>query len=220
MICGGSKIGFYLAQRLQKSGMSVKIIEQKKERCIQLASLLPHVTVIQGDASSQALLYSEDIEEMDALVTLTGLDEMNMIIAMYGKKSGVSRIITKVGRRRNGNLLDELELGSVVCPKELCCNNIVRYVRAMQNQTGAAVTVHTIADGQAEAMEFRVNEKTIHCNEPLKALKIRKNVLVASIIHGGQIEIPNGDSCFTQGDSVVVVTSSDKVLYQLNDIFE
>ena len=220
MICGGSKIGFYLAQRLQKSGMSVKIIEQKKERCIQLASLLPHVTVIQGDASSQALLYSEDIEEMDALVTLTGLDEMNMIIAMYGKKSGVSQIITKVGRRRNGNLLDELELGSVVCPKELCCNNIVRYVRAMQNQTGAAVTVHTIADGQAEAMEFRVNEKTIHCNEPLKALKIRKNVLVASIIHGGQIEIPNGDSCFTQGDSVVVVTSSDKVLYQLNDIFE
>ena len=178
------------------------------------------MTVIQGDASSQALLYSEDIEEMDALVTLTGLDEMNMIIAMYGKKSGVSQIITKVGRRRNGNLLDELELGSVVCPKELCCNNIVRYVRAMQNQTGAAVTVHTIADGQAEAMEFRVNEKTIHCNEPLKALKIRKNVLVASIIHGGQIEIPNGDSCFTQGDSVVVVTSSDKVLYQLNDIFE
>ena len=157
---------------------------------------------------------------MDALVTLTGLDEMNMIIAMYGKKCGVSQIITKVGRRRNGNLLDELELGSVVCPKELCCNNIVRYVRAMQNQTGAAVTVHTIADGQAEAMEFRVNEKTIHCNEPLKALKIRKNVLVASIIHGGQIEIPNGDSCFTQGDSVVVVTSSDKVLYQLNDIFE
>ena len=90
----------------------------------------------------------------------------------------------------------------------------------MQNQTGAAVTVHSIADGQAEAVEFRVNEKTIHCNEPLKALKIRKNILVASIIHGGQIEIPNGDSCFTQGDSVVVVTSSDRVLYQLNDIFE
>ena len=200
--------------------MTVKIIEQKKERCIQLASLLPQVTIIQGDASSQALLYSEDIEDMDALVTLTGLDEMNMIIAMYGRKCGVSQIITKVGRRRNGNLLDELELGSVICPKELCCTNLVQYVRAMQNQTGAAVTVHTIADGQAEAMEFRVNEKTIHCNEPLKALKIRKNVLVASIIHGGQIEIPNGDSCFTQGDTVIVVTSSDKVIYQLNDIFE
>ena len=88
---------------------------------------------------------------MDALVTLTGLDEMNMIIAMYGKKCGVSQIITKVGRRRNGNLLDELELGSVVCPKELCCNNIVRYVRAMENQTGAAITVHTIADGKSHA---------------------------------------------------------------------
>ena len=161
MICGGSKIGFYLAQRLQKSGMSVKIIEQKKERCVQLAELLPNVTVIQGDASSQALLYSEDIEDMDALVTLTGLDEMNMIIAMYGKKCGVSQIITKVGRRRNGNLLDELELGSVVCPKELCCNNIVRYVRAMENQTGAAITVHTNADGKAEAQEFRMKRQFI-----------------------------------------------------------
>ena len=176
--------------------------------------------MIQGDASSQALLYSEKIEEMDALVTLTGLDEMNMIIAMYGKKCGVSQIITKVGRRRNGNLLDELELGSVVCPKELCCNNIVRYVRAMENQTGAAITVHTIADGKAEAMEFRVNDRTSHCNEPLKMLRIRKNVLIASIIHAGQIEIPNGNSCFTPGDSVVVVTSSDRVLYQLDDIFE
>ena len=220
MICGGSRIGYYLAHRLQKSGMRVKIIEQKKERCIHLASLLPNVTIIHGDASSQTLLYSENIETMDAVVTLTGLDEMNMIIAMYAKKCGVSQIITKVGRRRNGNLLDELELGSVICPKELCCSNIVRYVRAMQNQMGAAVTVHSIADGKVEAMEFRVNEKTAHCNEPLKTLNTRKNVLIASIIHGGQIEIPNGDSCYTQGDSVVVVTSSDKILYQLNDIFE
>ena len=90
----------------------------------------------------------------------------------------------------------------------------------MENQTGAAITVHTIADGKAEAMEFRVNDRTSHCNEPLKMLRIRKNVLIASIIHAGQIEIPNGNSCFTLGDSVVVVTSSDRVLYQLDDIFE
>ena len=219
MICGGIRSSFYLAQRLAKSGMEVKIIEHDHDRCLRLAEQLPNVSVIHGDASSQNMLTSEGINRMDSVITLTGLDEMNMVIAMYAKSGGVSQIVTKVGRRRNGNLMGELELGSVICPKELSCNMIVRYVRAMQNQQGAALTVHTIADGHAEAMEFRVTERTQHCNEPFKNLKIRKNVLIVCIIHGAQTEIPNGNSCFSLGDSVIVVTSGGQGIYQLNDIF-
>lgn len=90
----------------------------------------------------------------------------------------------------------------------------------MQNQTGAAKTVYSIADGQAEAMEFLVDEHTLHCGEPLKQLKLKKNVLVACITKGVQQEIPNGDSSFNQGDTVIIVTNGDRVIYQLNDIFE
>ena len=109
----------------------------------------------------------------------------------------------------------------MVCPRELCCSTIVRYVRAMRNQTGAALTVHSIADGQAEASEFLVDAETKHCGEPLKNLKtkIRPGVLIAGITHGAKTEIPNGESCFQRGDSLVVVTSDDTVIYQLNDIF-
>jgi trk system potassium uptake protein TrkA len=107
----------------------------------------------------------------------------------------------------------------VICPKDLVVSNIVRYVRAMQNQTGAAVSVHAIADGQVEAMEFMVDKNTKHCDIPLKNLKPKPNVLIAGITHGAWTEIPNGDSAFHRGDSVVVVTRGGDIR-QLNDCFE
>ena len=126
---------------------------------------------------------------------------------------------TKLGHVGNREILDALKLGSVVCPKELVVNNIVRYVRAMQNQAGAAVSIHTIADGQVEAMEFLVDENTRHCGKPLKELKPKANVLIASITHGSKTEIPNGDSVFNRGDTVVVVTTDRGTVRQLNDVF-
>ena len=220
ILCGGGRVSYYLAQQLQRSGMTVQLIEQNYDRCVQLAGLLPSACIVHGDASSQPLLESEGIDECDALVTLTGIDEMNMVISIFGSSRGVPQVITKLGRVESSNILDSLPLGSVICPKELCCNTIVRYVRAMQNQTGAAVAVHTIADGQAEAVEFIVDEHTLHCGEPLKKLRLRKNVLVVCITRGAKTEIPNGESTFSHGDTIIIVSSGDAVIHQLNDIFE
>ncbi len=220
ILCGGGRMSYYLAKELQKSGMGVSIIERDQGRCEHLASMLPNISIIQGDASSQFVLESEGISECDALVTMTGLDELNMIISLYGVSCGVPQVITKLGRMDNSNILDRLSLGSVISPKELCCNTIVRYVRAMKNQTGAALTMHTIAEGQAEAMEFMVDKDTPHCGEPLKKLKLKKGVLVVCITKGGSQEIPNGDSCYYQGDSLIIVTNSERGIRQLKDIFE
>ena len=221
MIVGGGRISYYLAKHLLKSGIGVTIIEREPARCVELADLLPKANIIQGDGSAQSLLDSEGLTSSDALVTATGLDELNMILSLYGSSVGVPQIITKLGRMENANVLGSMNLGSVVCPRELCCSTIVRYVRAMRNQTGAALTVRSIADGQAEASEFLVDAETKHCGEPLKNLKnkLRPGVLIAGITHGAQTEIPNGESCFQRGDSLVVVTSGDTVIYQLNDIF-
>ena len=100
------------------------------------------------------------------------------------------------------------------------CNNIVRYVRAMENQTGAALSVHTIADGLVEALEFLVDEHTLHIGKPLKEIRLKPNILLVSIAHGAATEIANGDSVYHQGDTVVVVdTNSREIIRQLNDIF-
>ena len=126
-----------------------------------------------ADATKEFLLDNEGISDCDALVTLTGVDEMNIIISLYGSSCKVPQIITKLGRLENNTILIAAA-GSIISPKELSCNNIVQYVRAMQNQTGAALTVYTIADGQAEAVEFMVHQNTLHCGEPLKQPKIKK----------------------------------------------
>ncbi len=220
MVCGGGRLSYYLAKQLERSGISVRLIEQDYDRCVQLANLLPGVTVIHGDASDERLLESEGMDDCDALVTMTGLDELNMVISLQGTIQHVPQVITKLGRVDNSHILDRLPIGSTISPKQLCCNTIVRYVRALRNQTGAAQTVHTIADGHAEALEFQVDEDTRHIGEPLKKLHIKKNILVVCITHGGNQEIPGGDSFYEIGDTVIIVTSGDVVIYQLNDIFE
>ncbi len=219
LLCGGGRISYYLASLLEKEGISAQLIEKDAQRCRVLAEELPKTGVICGDATDQRLLEEEGLLGSDALVTLTGTDELNMIISMYAVSRGVPQVITKLGQSENRSIADSLSLGSVVSPKELCCTDIVRYVRAMGKKTGAALSLHTIADGQAEAVEFLVEEATKNCGRPLKELKLKPNVLIASISHGADTEVPGGNSVFRQGDSLVVVTSGRGVLQQLNDIF-
>ena len=221
ILCGGGRIGYYLAEHLARDGVAVQLIEQDEERCVELSDKLPQgVCVIHGDASSQFLLESEGIHDCDAVVTMTGLDEMNMIISLYAQTCGVPQVITKVGHMENSSIHDSLGLGSVICPKELCCNNIVQYVRAMQNTTGAALTLHNIAEGQAEALEFVVDANTRYIEEPLRNVRIRPNILIACISHGSKTEIPNGDSVYEEGNSMIIVAKGDMTLLRLNDIFE
>ncbi len=219
LLCGGGRISYYLAKLLEKDKISVKILERNYDRCVELAELLPEAEVICGDCSNQTILENQGIGNCDALVALTGLDESNMVISLYGSNCGVPQVISKISRDENIAITDSIALGSVISPKELCSNTIVRYVRAMQNQTGAALSVHTIADGQVEAVEFLVDSNTKYCGVPLKQMKLKSNILIASITHGANTRIPDGDAVFEQGDTVVV-TSGRGALYQLNDIFD
>ena len=219
-ICGGGRISYYLASRLKKSGITPRIIEKDYDRCQELCELLPEAEIIHGNIGDQDLLEQEGLSNTDALVSLTGLDELNMITSLYATAQGVPQVITKLSHTGNSSVIGSLNLGSFICPRELVCSNIVRYVRALQNQTGAAISVHTIADGQAEALEFLVDDSTRNCGKPLKEIRLKPNVLVVSIAHGASTEIANGDSTFHLGDTVVVVdTNHREVIRQLNDIF-
>ena len=219
-ICGGGRVSYYLANRLKKTGIAVRIIEKDYERCRELCELLPEADIIHGNIREQDLLDSEGVADSDALVTLTGLDELNMIVSLYGTSRNVPQVVTKLSNTGNRGVFGSLSIGSVINPRELVCSNIVRYVRAMENQTGAAISVHTIADGQVEALEFLVDEHTRNCGKPLKEFKLKPNVLVASISHDAVTEIANGNSVFNKGDIVVVVDSNSReTIRQLNDIF-
>ena len=219
LIGGGGRISYYLAQLLEKDGIHVRIIEKDPERCRELSELLPKADILQGDFSVRADLEEGGLLISDAFLAMSGFDEMNMITALYATSCGVPQVITKLGQAGNYTLAGDLSIGSIICPRELCSNEIVRYVRAMENQAGAATAIHTIADGRVEALEFVVDESTRNCGIPLKDLKLKPNLLLATISKDGQVEIPNGSSTIEPGNSVVVVTTRGSTLQSLNDIF-
>ena len=219
LIGGGGRITYYLANLLRKDRIRVRIIEKDPQRCRELAAALPEADILHGDFTNRAELEEAGLYDCDAFLSMSGVDEMNMITSLYASSRGVSQVITKQGRPENALLAGNLSLGSVICPQELCSNDIVRYVRAMENQTGAAVSVHSIADGQAEAVEFMVEETTRNCDIPLKDLKLKPGVLLTSISRGANVEIPHGGSVLKPGDNVVVVTTARGTLQTLNDIF-
>ncbi len=221
LLAGGSRLAYYLAQELLKSHMTVNIIEIDENTCNELAELLPEATIVKGDASSQAVLDAEDLSDYDAVVSCTGIDELNVIISMYAALCKVPLTITKLGRGGNTRMLDALPMGPIVCPKNLCTSHIVRYVRAMMQSSGsAALSVHQIANGNAEVLEFMVDENTKHIGESLKDISIKKNILIASITSKGVSSVADGQQKFHVGDTVVVVVARENPILNLNDIFE
>lgn len=220
MIIGASRIGYYLARMLISTGASVKIIDNDERRTRIISENLPKATVILGDGTDLELLHEEGIENVDALVALTGVDEENIIISMYATSLKVSKVVAKVNRSGIFALADTLGIDSIVSPKLITANMILRYVRAMQNTLGSNVeTLYKIIGGRAEALEFLVRKAPGVVNIPLKELKTKPNLIVAGIIRGKQTIIPNGEDSIKVGDRVVVVTTNAK-LDDLSDILQ
>ena len=220
MIIGGSRIAEYLTGMLLEARVNVKIIENNPARCKVLAEKLSGAVIINADGSSQATLRAENIEKMDSVVTLTNIDEENLIISMYASHLQVPQVITKINRTEYSSIFEDKGISCVVSPKSLSAQHIVRFVRAMQNTTGGSVlTVHSLVDGQVEALEFMVTEKTKNVNTPLKDISFAPGLLVSCINHDGKVRIPAGNDCFVPGDTVVMVTNNGKVYLDLNDTF-
>lgn len=220
ILCGGSRIAYHLATRLEKSGMHITIVEKDFDSCIRMTELLPHVTVLQGDATNTKLMEIAGIRKADALVTLTNMDEINLMISLYGNGMGVPLVITKMAHFDGNPIVHDLPVGSVINPKELSSNAIARYIRAMNKQTEDATSVHTIANGLIEAEEYLVDEYAENCGIPLKRLRLKKGVLIVCIMHGSEIIIPDGDSIYQPGDMVIIVTEKKIKIKKFNDIFE
>ena len=208
MIIGGGKIAFYLAQQLLDSGIRVKIIEKNRGRCEELSDLLPKATIIHADGANQDILMEEGIRECESFVTLTGMDEENLFLSMFAQNASNAKVITKVDRMDFDEIIKRLDLGTLLHPKNITADNILRYVRALSNSIGSNVeSLYKIIDNKVEAVEFLIQKDSPVVGIPLSELKVKPNVLVACISRGGRIIIPNGNTSIHVGDSVVVVTS-------------
>ena len=219
-IVGGGRIAHYLTAILEGMNMHVKLVERNMDRCRHISEVLPRTMVICGDGTDQELLESERLTASDAFVALTDRDEDNLIISLYAMQMGIGKVIAKSNRQNYAGIARAVGLDSVISPKLITANQILQVVRGMENSKGSVMTaLYKIASGNAEAMEFVVNQTTRHLGQPLKDLKLKRGILIAVIIHHNRIVIPEGSSSMSQGDTVIIV-SRDQGILDVNDIFD
>ena len=219
-IIGGGRVAFYLLVQLERLGMSCKVVERGGERCRELAEEFPHALIIHGDGTDPELLTEERMASSDAFVALTDRDEDNLIISLYAHQAGVSKVVAKSNRQNYTSIAHSAGVESIVSPKLTTAGQILRMIRGLQNSKGSAMTaLYRIAEGRAEAMEFVVAPATQHLGVPLKDLRLKKGVLIAVIVRGGRVIIPEGSTTLESGDNVIVVARDSGIL-DLNDIYE
>ena len=220
MIVGGSKIGYYLADELSKKKYRIKLIEGDKAAAEELAEALPRVTVVNGNGTRHDLLMEEGIDAMDAFVALTAIDEENMIVSMFANKMNVRKTFTQIKSDELYGMLAELGISNNVSPKDIVANRIISYIRALDNSVGSNVlTLYRLVGNRVEALEFLAKRQEKIYDTPLRELKTKDNCLIACIIRGTKVIIPNGNSSIQLGDNVIVVTTH-KNFEDLTDIFE
>lgn len=220
LIVGGGTLGYYLAALLIDLKIKVRIVENNQERCQQLSELLPEATVICGDGTDKKLLLQEGLTQTESFITLTNMDEENIFLSLFAKKNSKAKLITKVNRIAFDDIIDGLDIGSVIYPKYITADYILQYVRAMENSLSSNVeTLYHILDNQAEALEFSVKEAFSVTDIPLSQLNLKENLLIACINRNGSIQIPRGQDTIQVGDTVIIVTSV-KGLRDLKDILK
>jgi trk system potassium uptake protein TrkA len=208
MIIGGGKAAFYLGDQLLKAGIDVKIIEIDRSRCEELCELLPGATIINGDGTSEELLKEEGIEYVESFVPLTGIDEENIMLTLHARHVSKAKVITKINRITFRDVINNLDLGSVVYPRYITSEAIIAYVRAKRNSMDSNIeTLYHMFDSRVEAIEFRVNEESPVTGIQLKDLPLKKELLISFIYRNGAVIIPTGQDDIEVGDTVMIVTT-------------
>lgn len=217
MILGASKMAYYLSKMLLRSGTDVTIIDKDINRCNQFAEELPGAVIINGDGTEQEVLLEEGIASADAFVSLTGMDEENILISFFAQSQNVPRVIAKVNRNELASMAEKLGLNSIISPKKAVSNVITSYARALQNTLGSNVeTMYKLMDGSVEALEFNVQSDFKGQHIPLKDMKLKKDVLIAGIIRKRKSFVPTGDDEIISGDKIIVIAKSGE--QKMNDL--
>jgi len=218
IISGGSSTSLYLANYLSEMDMSVKIIEKNEEYCEFLSEKLPNTLIIKGDASDQELLFEEGIDECDAFVSLTSIDEENIVHSMFASMQQVPKIITKVNNINLDGVTERAQIDTVVTPHKIATNTIVKYVRAMQHgENSSCESIYKFDDDKFEMVEFKVTNKFTKLNTQIKESDIKDGVLIVAILRGKKIIFPTGNDIIKENDTIVII-NNDLIIQELNDI--
>ncbi|MFU2206676.1 Trk system potassium transporter TrkA [Streptococcus pluranimalium] len=208
MIIGAGRIAYYLLSLLRNNKIKLKVIERDEKHAQWLSQEFPHLNIVVGDGTAKDVLLEESAANYDAVATLTGVDEENIIASLFLEKVGVQKNITKVNRTSLLEIIDHnFVSSSIVTPKSIAADAVMHFVRGRDNaQDSNLDAMHHVANGRIETLQFEVRDKNKMAGQQLSNIKLKDNVLIAAIIHKGRTIYPTGEDILEVGDKIVVIT--------------
>ena len=207
LIVGAGKIAYYLLGILKDSRIDTKVIEINPERARFFSEKFPNLYIVQGDGTAKDILLEESAPHYDAVATLTGVDEENIITSMFLDRVGVQKNITKVNRTSLLEIIHAPDFSSIITPKSIAVDTIMHFIRGRVNaQYSDLQAMHHLANGQIETLQFQIKEANKMTAKPLSQLKLKKGVLIAAIIRKGKTIFPTGEDTLEVGDQLLVTT--------------
>lgn len=208
MIIGAGRIAYYLLSLLRNNKINLKVIERDEKHAQWLSQEFPHLNIVVGDGTAKDVLLEESAASYDAVATLTGVDEENIIASLFLEKVGVQKNITKVNRTSLLEIIDHnFVSSSIVTPKSIAADAVMHFVRGRDNaQDSNLDAMHHVANGRIETLQFEVRDKNKMAGQQLSNIKLKDNVLIAAIIRKGRTIYPTGEDILEVGDKIVVIT--------------
>lgn len=218
MIIGAGRITYYLLNLLRNTKIKLKVIEITEKRSQYFSQEFPEIPIVLGDGTAKNILVEEGVENYDAVATLTGVDEENIISSMFLDTLGIEKNITKVNRTSLLEIIDTDDFSSIITPKSIAVDSMMHFIRGRVNaqESSTLDAVHHIANGKIETLQFEIREKNKIAGKQLADVQLKKGVLVAAIIRKGKLLFPTGQDTYEVGDKIVVVT----LLTNIADIYD
>lgn len=207
LIVGAGKIAYYLVGILKDSRIETKVIELDPDRASFFSQKFPKLYIVQGDGTAKDILLEESAQHYDAVATLTGVDEENIITSMFLDSVGVQKNITKVNRTSLLEIIHAPEFSSIITPKTIAVDTIMHFIHGRANaQYSNLQAIHHLANGRIETLQLLIKEDNKMTGKPLSQLKFKKDILIAAIIRNGKTIFPAGEDRLQVGDQLVIIT--------------
>ena len=218
LITGGGAIAYWLLGLINRKRFTIRLIERDRAMADLVYQHYPWLDIIRADGTDQQVLEECNIQNYDAFISLTGIDEEHVLASMAAARSGGPKSVTKVNRTRILGLLAEGELQNILTPQQIVADEVVRDIRALDNSQGSQVeALYRLAEGQVEALEFIARPQSRVLGQTLLELDLRPSLRLVCLVRGREIIFPSGKDQIQAGDRVIVVASGIR-LQDLDDI--
>ncbi|MCX6357600.1 MAG: TrkA family potassium uptake protein [Candidatus Aureabacteria bacterium] len=205
LICGGGKVGYSLARHLANKRYAVVIIEKDKAKCERIAGILRDVIVIHGDACEPRYLEEAQAGRAKVLVALTGHDEDNLVICQVAKTCfSVPRTVAKVNDPRNEEALAKLGVDVLINATDIIAQLIDKEVDLEDIST-----LLKYKEGKISVVQGIISQQSPLVGKQLKDLSIPPKCIIASVVRGEDIIVPQGDTVLQGGDNVLAIVTAE-----------